>query len=162
MNNQQKVLSALIEKPSRYHIEVIDNSMLSEELREKKEIEFVVRPPSMGVLAMCADEMQNIPKDFLMPGKQFTIQEIVPYIDNLIRCICRISHGKQNDYPLWYEPFMKGNLTPKEVYQIFHETSIKMQSDFFLNSFQIASLTNPMMMNQIKRKKKRKDSTPSS
>lgn len=161
MNNQQKVLAALIEKPSTYYIEVLDSSMLPENLRKEKEIKFIVRPPSLGVLAMCAEEMLDIPKEFMTPGKQFTVQDITPYLDNMIRSICRISHGKKSDYPDWYEDFMKANLTPKELYQIFHETSLKLQSDFFLSSFQIAGLPNPMMMTAMKKKKKR-DSIPSS
>ena len=147
MNDKQKLIAALIEQPSRYKIDVQDSTMLPDNLKQKKEIEFVVKPPSIGVLALCASEIQNLPNHLTKPEAQISFVDALPYCDSMIRVICILSHAKESAYPDWYEPFIKNNCTPKDIYHIFQETTMKMQSDFFLHSFQIASLTNPMMMN---------------
>lgn len=156
MTNEQKLLQALIEKPSRYTIDVEDSAMLPENLKQNKTIDFVVKAPSPGVLAMCAELFQGIPQELLQENKKLTLQEVLPHIETMVKVICRISHGKKSDYPEWYEPFIMANATGKDVFMMFQEVAIKSQSDFFLRSFQLANLTNPMMMKKINQT----DSTP--
>ena len=154
---KQKALNALMEKPSTYFIEVIDNSMLPTSLIDDKEIKFTIAPPSPGVMAMCAVYLNEIPKELLQPEAKVTLQDMLPYTETLLKIICVIAHGKESDYPEWWLKFLLFNTEPKDVYKIFHETALKMQSDFFLTSFQIASQINPMTMRMMKRKE---DSTP--
>tara|TARA_B100000378_G_scaffold236018_1_gene202687 strand:- start:6034 stop:6513 length:480 start_codon:yes stop_codon:yes gene_type:complete len=156
MNDQQKLIQAMIEKPSTFHVEVEDNSMLPENLKDKKEIDFVVKPPCLGALAMCSELLQEVPEDILNEQKELTLNDVLPYANIMVKVICRISWNRQDDYPEWYEKFLLANATTKEIFMIFKETAIKSQSDFFLHSFQIASQTNPMMMRKISRN----DSTP--
>lgn len=151
MTNRQKLLTALVEKPSRYTIDVVDNSMLPANIQDSKKLDFVVKPPTLETLAKCAIPLQEIPQELMKDN--IVIKDVLPYIDQLVKVICVVSHGKETDYPDWYEPFFKKNTTPKEVFQIFQEVSLKMQTDFFLTSFQIASQANPMMMKNPKSRK---------
>ncbi|WP_041250108.1 hypothetical protein [Christiangramia forsetii] len=160
MTDKQKLLKALIEEPSRYSVDVNDNSILPENMKDKKSIYFVVKPPSPGVLAMCANLFQDLPKELLEENKKLSLQDVMPHLETMVKVICRISWGKKDDYPEWYLPFFMGNTTGIEIFKIFQETALKTQSDFFLTSFQIASLTNPMMMKKIPKKTNQIDSIP--
>lgn len=144
MNDKAKLLTALIEKPSRYTIDVVENDMLPEKMRDKKSLDFVIKPPTLETLSHCAIHLQGLPKEVL-EAKELAITDALNHIDVMVKVICIISSTKA-DYPDWYESFFKKNCTPKEIFGIFHETSLKMQTDFFLTSFQIASQINPMMM----------------
>ena len=141
MKDQQKVLQALVEEPSRYYITVLDGTMLPAGMQKKKEVEFEIKPPTMEVLAQCAIPLQSLPDK----PEKMTFKEAVSYIDQMVRIVCIVCH-RSTKYPSWCEPFIKNNTTPKELHFIFHETYAKMKTDFFLNSFQTASLINPMMM----------------
>lgn len=143
--NKKKLIEALIEKPSTYEVDVVDASMLPDSLKKRKTLSFVVKPPSLEVLVKCALPLQDIP-DNIKKGDKVKIEEAVKYVNEMVKMICILSWGKSSDYPEWYEPFMLKNLTAKEVFGIFYEAALKLQSDFFLNSFQVAN-QNPMAMN---------------
>lgn len=151
MSERKKLLEAVIEKPTTYEVDVLDNSMLPEKLKNRKTISFVIKPPTISTLTRCAIHLDDIPEE-LKTGKSTNLEEAIKHTGTLVKMICVLSWGKATDYPDWYEDFMKENLTPKEVFYIFHESSLKMGTDFFLTSFQIAS-ENPMAM------KDRSDST---
>lgn len=144
-----KLLSALIEKPSTYEIEVIDNSMLPLSKLDSKTIVLTVRPPSLETLSKCAIPVLKIPEE-IKNSTGLTLEDAIKYTDEMVESIAIIVHGKSSEIPDWLIPFIKNNLTPKELYHIFIETVMKLQSDFFLSSFQIVGKDNPMMMSQMK------------
>ena len=146
---RKRLLQAVVEKPSHYHVKVEDNSMLPAKMKNKKEVSFTVKPPTIEVLAQCAIYFNDIPEDLLNPEKQIRLNDVLPYHENMVKALCTIIN-RSADYEDWYEPFIYKHLTPREVFQIFHETSLKMGTDFFLTSFQIASQTNPMMLRNPK------------
>ena len=154
MEDKAKVLTALIEEPTRYTIDILDYSMLPEKMKGKKTLDFLFKPPTIQTLSQCALSIEKLPKELLKPEKQLTLQEVLPYSDVIVDILCVLSYAKKEAFPDWYAPFIKQNCTPKEIYHIFQEVSMKMQSDFFLSCFQVAKLTNPMMMNKPKMKKK--------
>jgi len=142
---KQQLIQALIEKPSNYEIEVLDNSMLPEELKEKEIISFEIQPPTLEVLAKCSTPALRIPEE-IRNSKDLKLEDALKYRSEMAEVLSILAHGKSTDYPKWYLPFFLNNLTAKELYMIFYESILKMQTDFFLNSFQIASQSNPMMM----------------
>lgn len=144
MENKKKLLEALIEKPSNYEVDVQDNSMLPNNLKSRKTISFTIKPPTLEVLAKCAIPLQDVP-EHIKEGKDIKIEDAILYTSQMVEMISILSWGKTSNYPSWYEPFMLKNLTAKEVYLIFHESALKLQSDFFLASFQVAN-ENPMNM----------------
>ncbi|MBD0822643.1 hypothetical protein [Aestuariibaculum marinum] len=145
MDNKQKLIQSLIEKPSTYRIGVVDGSMLPEELKDHKELEFIVRPPSLEVLAKCAEPVLRIP-DEVRESKELKLDEAVKYMNEMAEVFAILAHGKSSEYPSWYIPFILKNVTGKELYMLFYESVLKLQTDFFLNSFQIVDQNNPMMM----------------
>jgi hypothetical protein len=145
MTDESKLLQALIEEPTRYTIDVLDGTMLPENIKNKKTLDFVVKPPTLEILSKAAIILQEVPEEILK-AESLGLKEVAPYIDLIIKVICTVSYGQKGDYPDWYEPFFKSNITPKEAFGIFQEVSIKMQSDFFLSSFQIATKLNPLML----------------
>jgi len=151
-DNKKKLLEALIEKPSTYHIEVMDNSMLPENLKRRKEISFSVKPPSLDTLAKVALIMEDVPDD-IKSGENISISEATKYTGHMVKAICTMAWGKSGPYPDWYEDFILKNAEPADIYKIGVECSLKQQTDFFLTSFQVVG-ENPMMM------KKRNVSTP--
>lgn len=146
--NKQKLIDDFLENPTTYHIDVIDKSMLPNDLKKRKVIDFTVKPPTMFVLTMVADTLLKLPPDIL---KSETIQvvELLKYSKQMIKIFCRMSHGKTDDYPGWYEDFIDKNCTPKELFLMFQEVTAKTQTGFFLNSFLIAEVSNPMMMTRM-------------
>ena len=150
MSDVKKLLESVIQNPSTYTIDVQDGSMLPENLKEKKELSFNVKPPSMGTLARCGIVMQELPEELLSLEKDVTIIDALKHIDKMVKIICIVSHAKETDYPEWYEPFIMNNATSKEVFTIFQEVRLKMQTDFFLPCFHIARDGNPMMIHKMK------------
>ncbi len=147
MDTQKKLLiEALIEKPSNYDIDVNENSMLPSNLKKRKTLSFIIKPPTIEVLAKCVVPILRIPEEFKAVGKEIKIEEAIEYRNEMVEVLAILSHGKTTDYPKWYPEFFLKNLTAKEVYNLFYESILKLQTDFFLNSFQIASQNNPMMM----------------
>ena len=144
MEAQRKLIESLIEKPSNYTIGVIDGSMLPKKIKNKKQIAFTVKPPTLEVLAKCAIPIMEIPTE-VREVKEVTIEQAIQYREQMARCFAIMAHGKQTEVPNWYVPFILNNVTGKELYQLFYECSLKLQSDFFLTSLKIAD-QNPMMM----------------
>jgi type III secretion system FlhB-like substrate exporter len=143
---QKQLLESLIEKASNYDIDVTDNSMLPDNLKKRKSISFTVKPPTMEVLAKCAIPLLNIP-EAVREAKSVTLEKALEYRREMAEVFAIIAHGKNSKIPDWYADFILNNVTGKELFYLFQETALKLQSDFFLNSFQIAKETNPMMMN---------------
>jgi hypothetical protein len=152
--DKQHLIQALIEKPTTYNIEVVENFMLPEELKNEKEISFTVKPPTLEVLAKCTIPVLKIPES-IRESKDLKIEEAIDYRNEMAEVLAILSHSKNSEYPSWYVSFFLNNLTAKELYMLFYESVLKMQTDFFLNSFQIAGQNNPMMM-----KMKAKDLIP--
>ena len=145
-DSKQKAIEALIEKPSNYKIQVSDNSMLPNKMKKKKMVSFVIKPPSVEVLAKCALPVLKIPENLRQASKDLKFEEAIKYRNEIADVLSILAHGKDTEPPTWYSPFFLKNLTPKELYLLFYESIMKMQTDFFLNSFQIANQNNPMMM----------------
>lgn len=151
--NKIDLINALIEKPSTYEWEVLDNSMLPKKLKSRKTITFIVKPPTLETLSKWSAIVLRIPKDVRKRDpKELELEDIVEYRQEMAECISVLSHGSSpGEYPNWYVQFILFNLTPKELYILFYETNLKMQTDFFLNSFQSAKGRNPMTMNKLKK-----------
>ena len=152
MEAQQKAIKALIEKPSTYKIDVIDDSMLPKEKKKfgfswfkkkRTQVIFTVNPPTMEVLAKCVVPIMEIPEN-VREANEVSIDEAVKYSEQMARCFAIMVNGK-TEVPEWHVPFILKNITPRDLYQLFYECSLKLQSDFFLNSLKIAN-QNPMMM----------------
>ncbi len=144
---KQKLIEALIEKPSIYDIDVIDNSMLPDAIKNEKTITIEIKPPTMEVLSMCALPMFRIPES-IRESKDLKVEDALKHVNEMVEVLAILSHGKSTNYPDWYVPFFRSNLSSKELYMIFYESTLKLQTDFFLKSFQIVSQNNPMMMNE--------------
>ncbi|MBS9774580.1 MAG: hypothetical protein KGV59_05420 [Tenacibaculum sp.] len=145
MNNQEQLIKAITEKPSKYEIEVLENEMLPKNLKQRKTLLFVIKPPTLEVLALCAEPMLKIPNE-IREKENVDLKDALKYRKEIAEVLAILSHGKSTEYPKWYVNFFLKNLTGKDLYQLFYETSLKINTGFFLNSFQIASQTNPMMM----------------
>ena len=146
---KKELLNAFLENPTLYAIQIVDNSMLPAPLTDKKELEFTIKAPSLEVLAKCALPMLRIPES-IRESEKLKLEDALKYRNEMAECLSILAHGKSSDPPEWYIPFFLKNLTAKELYMLFYESIMKLQTDFFLNSFQIANQNNPMMMNQKK------------
>ncbi len=146
METEQQLINALIEKPSTYDIDVIDTSMLPQNLKRRKTISFTVKPPTLEVLAKCVVPLFNIPKE-IREAEELALDEAIKHRKEMAEVVAILAHGKQTEHPSWYADFILSNITPKELYNLFYEISLKLQSDFFLNSLKIVSQSNPMQMN---------------
>jgi len=145
---KQDLLEALVEKPSTYEIKVSDRSMLPSNLKGRKTISFTIKPPTLEVLAKCALPVLNIPES-IRESKELKLDGAVAYRNEMAEVLAILAHGKATDPPDWYVPFVLNNLTPKELYMLFYESVLKLQTDFFLNCFQIADRNNPMLMDKV-------------
>lgn len=143
MSNQKKLIQAIIEQESIYDITVIDNSMLPKKMKSKKLVQFSVKPPSLEVMALCALPLSSIPES-VKEVEQVEFKEAAKYVSEMAEVFAILSHGKKKGLPQWYVPFILANVTVKEMFLLFSETALKMQTDFFLSSFPIADQTNPM------------------
>lgn len=144
---KQELIQALIEKPSVYEIDVLDNSMLPDKLKKRTSLSFTVKPPTIEVLANCADIIMQVPQE-VREKQDLALDEAAKYVTEMAGVVCVLAHPKGTP-PKWYLPFIKANLTPKELFMLFKEASMKTQADFFLASFQNASLANPMTINDL-------------
>ena len=146
---RKQLLEAFLENPSTYHIEVLENSMLPEKLKEKKVLDFVVKPPTAFTLTQIAQVLIDIDEDIFDIHK--TDDKIfLNYIPEMVRIFCLATHAKDTEYPEWYEEFIIKNATANEILRLFKEVSVKSQTGFFLTSLKIAGSTNPMMMKIVK------------
>lgn len=146
---KNKLLNSLANKPTTYKIDVLDNSMLPEELKGEKVISMTIKPPTLSIMTAAALETNQIPEEVLKM-EVYSLKKSLPYLDNVLRILCIMSCENQ-DYPVWLIEFLKKNTTPEDVFKMLQECHIKMKSDFFLNSFHIVN-TNPMMMNKPMKK----------
>lgn len=147
MDNREKILQAFIEQPSTYKIAVSDNSMLPKSMKNKKEVVFTIKPPVLSILAKCAIPIGKIPKELLDAEKEIDFKDAVKYTNEMTEVFAILAHGKITEYPSWYISFILNNITPKELFFLFKEVALKTQSSFFLSSFQIVGISNPMTMN---------------
>jgi len=148
MENREKILQAFIETPTTYKIAVSDNSMLPKSMKNKKEVTFIVKPPVLSVLAKCGIPVGKIPKELMDADKDINLEDAVKYTKEMAEAFAILAHGKTTEFPEWYIPFILNNVTARELFILFKEVALKTQSSFFLNSFQIASISNPMTMSQ--------------
>ena len=156
---KSEVLKALINRPSTYRIEVLNNNSLPEKMKKMKDVSFIVKPPVIDTLCRIAEIANSLPQDiFTDPEKK---QDFLKHLDKMALAFAIFVHGNsKKPMPEWYEEFFMDNLTPDELTLLLHECMSKCKTDFFLPCFQIVKLMNPMMMNPIPKMKKN-DSTPS-
>lgn len=138
-----EMLEAFQQSETTYHIDVLDNSMLPEKLKERKKIDFIVNPPVITTLARAAQVMETIPQTVLSE-EEIDFNKAYKYAKEMVQVFCIISWAKNTDYPEWYEPFIMQNVTPRELYLMFQEVVLKSQIGFFLNSFHLNKIGNPM------------------
>lgn len=147
-----EIFKALLEKPTRYFIEVINNKSLPESLKKREEICFEIKPPVLSTLAKAAEISNALPD--MARDASITGGNLMQYSKEMCEIIAIFSHGSsKKPMPEWYVPFLMDNLNPVEVLNIFQETTFKLRTDFFLTSFQIASQVNPMMMREVPNQK---------
>lgn len=143
----QQLIQALIEKASIYEIDVVDGSMLPKNLNKRKSLKFTVKPPTIEVLAKCADVMMRVPAE-VRNKEDLNLADALNHVDEMAEAVAVLTHTKGTPAK-WVTPFIKANLTPKELFMLFKEASMKTQADFFLGSFQTANQANPMMINDL-------------
>ena len=154
-----KALTALKNQPTTYDITVIDNEPLPVSLKDRKEISFVVKPPTFATLTDLALIVEKLPPE-LFESQEMT-KLAMSNLNKVLEMIAVLSHGNtRKKIPDWYVPFLRTNLTVEEALMIWQECAAKLQTDFFLPFFQIAKAMNPMSMKM--KTKKTKGSTPSS
>ena len=140
-----QALNNLRNKPTTYWIEVIDPEPLPETLKKKKEIKFVIKPPTLAVLAEVALVLETLPQTIF--EDEGLNAEALQHIEKICQMMAIVSHGKpKKPMPEWYVPFLTANLTVDEVLRMWFEVMQKMQTDFFLPFFQAAKQVNPMTM----------------
>lgn len=138
-------LNALRNKPSKYFIEVIDNTSLPEKLKNKKEIAFVINPPTFDTLTEIALITESLPEELFT--NEAMNKKALEHIGEIIKIIAVLAHGNtRKKMPDWYLPFLSSNLNLQETLQLWFECAQKIQTDFFLPFFQIARAMNPMTM----------------
>ncbi len=149
MDNTQKLLESFLKQPTTYTIDVLDNTMLPDGIKDKKQLKFTIKRPTLKVLASTALPLSKIPKE-IREKERLTLTEIVPYAYQIAEVVARMAHGANpKPMPDWYVPFFLANLTDKELYAIFEETAMKADSSFFLSCIHNASQTNPMMIEDL-------------
>lgn len=145
MDNREKLINAFVQKPTTYSIEVRNNEMLPEELKEKKEIDFIIKPPSTYVLGLCATLMFEVPEE-IIKMQDVDLKDALKYQETIAQIITVLSYEKM-DYPDWCIDFILKNVAIVDLMKIMNETALKCNPSFFLSCFQIAEATNPMMLN---------------
>ena len=152
---KQALLRALMTKPSIYTIDVIDNSMMPKGLKNKESISFEVKPPVINTMTEAALVLNRIPEKALDP--KTPPAESSRYSKEMCEIFSIYAHGNSKEkFPDWHVAFLMANVTPVELIQLVQEVSLKTRTDFFLPSFQIASVMNPMMMTEPMEEKKKR------
>lgn len=140
-----QALEALKNRATTYHVTVIDPTALPDKLKERKEISFVVKPPTLATLTDVAVVIESLPQS-LFEETAMSV-EAIKHLGSITEMIAILAHGdSKKDVPKWYVPFLTDNLTVEETLMIWHEAAMKLQTDFFLPFFQIAKQMNPMTM----------------
>ena len=145
MDSKKKIIEDFLQKPSRYTIDVIDNSMLPKNLQERPTIDFEVKPPTLFTLGQCADVLVSIPQEVMM-AEDVSEAQALKYLGEMVKVFCLMSWAKETPYPDWYEPFLYKNLKGAEMFQLFKEIALKSQTNFFLSSLKMVNAANPMTM----------------
>lgn len=141
---QGEYLRALIEAPYSFKIKVEDHHHLPLELKQEKALSFTLRSPTLGVLAKVALLLSGIPKEdlTLLEGsdlpKRFSL--MAKHSDTLMDMLCALLWGKPSDPPVWWKDFFRANLTKKELTELFFEAMERVDTSFFLPSFQMAEM----------------------
>lgn len=142
---RKMAFDALKSKPTEYEIDVKDNSMLPDNLKGKDVLFFVIKPPTLSTLQQLAEIVNTLPEDVFKPDTMTA--EVMKHIPTINEMIAILVHGSsKKKMPEWYVPFFGKNITTEETLLIWQETTIKLQSGFFLPFFQTARLLNPMTM----------------
>ena len=157
MSAQAALLKALQEKPSTYEIDVIDPKPLPDNLKKKKQIILVIKPPTMETLSRVAEISMKIPEK-VRTGEVEALESMA-YTKTICEILAVLSEGY--DKNPWYPDFLFLNITPTEALKLWQETTLKLRTDFFLPFIQSVESLNPMRMKIVKKKKKTKGSTPS-
>ena len=133
------LLKALIQEPSTYTIDVVDGSMLSD---NRKIVTLKIPPPTLETLAKVSLILSKIPES-IRTAKELQLNEVVKYNREMAEMLTLMA--KEDS---WCIDFLIKNITAKELFQLFYEGALKVQTDFFLNFFQIAN-QNPMAMRSL-------------
>lgn len=142
------LLDSLMHKESRYEIDVIDNSMLPDNLKDREVLHFVIKPPVILTLTRMASVALRIPEEY----RQIEVDpiEVLKYGQEVAEIFAIMAHGSnEKPMPDWYVPFLMKNCTPADLLRLYQESSMKIRTDFFLPCFQIASAANPMLMKRM-------------
>jgi hypothetical protein len=154
-----KTLRALKNEPSRYKITVIDNSMLPDKLKERKTLEFVVKPPTIHVLTKLAIVVETVPES--ATAATGITKEVLEYIPVLSEMLAIMIHGNsKKEMDPWLIPFLEKNLTTQESLMLWQETALKIDTSFFLPFIQTAKAWNPMSLLSTQERESLRDSTP--
>jgi hypothetical protein len=152
IKSKKQVLNALISRPSKYHVKVVNNTELPEALKDKEEITFEVKPPVLSTLERIGVIALGIPDEVFSEDSKNV--KYLRYLKEMCEMIAIFSHGySKKEMPLWYVPFLLDNLTPEEMAFMLHESMAKCKTDFFLPCIQIVKHLNPMMMMKVEKVK---------
>lgn len=160
--SKSEIFKALLQEPTTYHIEVVNNSGLPDSVKGKKEISFEIKPPVMSTLAKIGKIVNDLPDDVF--DLKASNAHLLKYAPQMCEIVAVLSHGNsKKKMPDWYIDFLMNNLTPDETLMIFQESTMKLKTDFFLPCFQTARV-NPMMMEKmtVTTRKRKSASTRSS
>lgn len=146
MSKEQDLIQAFIRKPTTYKISVRNNSMLPKNIKKKKTIDFTIKPPTPYVLGLCADILGDVNDDVF--SKEVDLSVITSYQIEIAKVVAVLSFEETN-FPDWYVDFIRKNTELIELKQMMQEIAVKCNPGFFLNCFQIAKESNPMMMTKM-------------
>lgn len=141
--DQKKLAETLLRKPEYLKLELRDKSMLPKSMQDKDVIDIKITPPSLYTLTKCIEPLSEIPNDIVKaePHK-IDMKRVLSHADKISDiCAVIINDG---DPPTWYSEMLMKNLAPEELYTIMLNCVVKMQTDFFLSSIQLA-LSNPLV-----------------
>ncbi len=151
MENNTQLLEAFLSKPTTYTVDVLDNTMLPNGIKSKKQLKFTIKRPTLKVLALTALPLSKIPKNIL-EQHNVSIPELAPYFREVAEVVAIMAHGANSKpMPKWYADFFLANLTDEELFNLFKDVAMKSNSGFFLSCIHTARATNPMIL---------EDSTP--
>lgn len=145
MDNKQQLIDTFVRNPTTYTIQVRKSEMLPSKMKSKKEIAFTIKPPTVYVLGLCASIMASIPDDLYKP-EIIDLKTAMNYQEEIAKVISILS-WEGIDFPEWYVDFILKNIQTVDLLKIMQETAVKCNPSFFLSCFQIAKVSNPMMLN---------------
>lgn len=139
MKEKQEFLEAVLEAPYAFKIKVEDNQALPEDLKKHAEISFSLKSPCMGVLFQVSRVFLEMPPEDLKaldePGDfSARLRLIERHTGKFLEVIALLLHGKESHRPAWYVPFLRANLTKREVLELLTESLVRLDTAFFLTS----------------------------